>query len=71
MPPRNGAGNPSVKRAVIDPHAPVGLNLYATPGANGSTAPVFYAQTATVQALRGVGYNYLGFRLTDDSTAGL
>ena len=46
-----------------------GLNLYATPGANGSTTPVFYALTATVQALRGVGYNYLGFRLTDDSTA--
>src|ERR1035438_2574564 len=47
-----------------------GLNLYATPGANGSTTPVFYAPTATVQALRAVrGYNYLGFRLTDDSTA--
>ena len=47
-----------------------GLNLYATPGANGSTTPVFYAPTATVQALRGVrGYNYLGFRLTDDGTA--
>src|ERR1022692_1528334 len=37
------------------------LNLYATPGANGSTTPVFYASTATVQALRGArGYNYLG-----------
>ncbi len=47
-----------------------GLNLYATPGANGSTTPVFYAPTATVQALRGVGgYNYLGFRLTDDAAA--
>src|ERR1035438_8419044 len=47
-----------------------GMNLYATPGANGSTTPVFYAPTATVQALRAVrGYNYLGFRLTDDSTA--
>jgi putative ABC transport system permease protein len=47
-----------------------GLNLYATPGANGSSTPVFYAPTATVQALRRVrGYNYLGFRLTDDSTA--
>ena len=46
------------------------MNLAATPGANGSTTPVFYAPTATVQALRGVrGYNYLGFRLTDDSTA--
>jgi putative ABC transport system permease protein len=47
-----------------------GLNLYATPGANGSSTPVFYAPTATVQALHGVrGYNYLGFRLADDSTA--
>ena len=47
-----------------------GLNLDATPGANGSSTPVFYAPTATVQALRGVrGYNYLGFRLSDDSTA--
>ena len=47
-----------------------GMNLAATPGANGSTTPVFYAPTATVQALRGVrGYNYLGFRLTDDATA--
>jgi putative ABC transport system permease protein len=47
-----------------------GLNLYATPGANGSATPVFYAPTATAQALRGVGgYNYLGFRLTNDSTA--
>jgi len=52
-----------------------GLNLYATPGANGSATPVFYAPTATVQALRATGqaprgYNYLGFRLSDDSTAG-
>jgi putative ABC transport system permease protein len=47
-----------------------GLNLAATPGANGSTTPVFYASAATVQELHGVrGYNYLGFRLTDDSTA--
>ena len=47
-----------------------GLNLYATPGASGSGTPVFYAPTATVQALGGIrGYNYLGFRLTDDSTA--
>jgi putative ABC transport system permease protein len=47
-----------------------GMNLYATPGANGSTTPVFYAPTATVQSLRGVrGYNYLGFRLTDDAAA--
>ena len=48
----------------------IGLNLAATPGANGSSTPVFYATTATVQALHGVrGYNYLGFRLADDSTA--
>jgi putative ABC transport system permease protein len=47
-----------------------GLNLYATPGASGSSTPVFYAQTATVQALGGIrGYNYLGFRLTADSTS--
>jgi putative ABC transport system permease protein len=46
-----------------------GINLAATPGANGSTKPVFYAALATVEALRGVrGYNYLGFRLTDDGT---
>jgi putative ABC transport system permease protein len=47
-----------------------GLNLAATPGANSSPVPVFYAPTATVRALRGVrGYNYLGFRLTDDAAA--
>jgi len=47
-----------------------GLNLTATPGANGSSTPVFYAPAATVQALDGTrGYNYLGFRLTDDSPA--
>jgi putative ABC transport system permease protein len=47
-----------------------GLNLAATPGANGSTTPVFYASLATVESLRGTrGYDYLGFRLTDDTTA--
>jgi putative ABC transport system permease protein len=47
-----------------------GLNLYATPGANGSATPVFYTSATTVESLRGArGYNYLGFRLTDDSTA--
>lgn len=47
-----------------------GLNLAATPGANNSTTPVFYATLATVESLRGVrGYNYLGFRLTDNTTA--
>lgn len=47
-----------------------GMNLYATPGANSSSTPVFYASAATVESLRGVrGYNFLGFRLTDDDTA--
>jgi putative ABC transport system permease protein len=47
-----------------------GMNLAATPGANGSGTPVFYASAATVESLAGVrGYNYLGFRLTDDSAA--
>jgi putative ABC transport system permease protein len=47
-----------------------GMNLAATPGANDSSAPVFYATLATVESLRGArGYDYLGFRLTDDSTA--
>ncbi len=48
-----------------------GMNLAATPGANGSSTPVFYASAATVESLAGHrGYNYLGFRLTDDTTAG-
>jgi putative ABC transport system permease protein len=48
-----------------------GLNLAATPGANGSSTPVFYANLATVESLRGVrGYNYLGFQVADDTTAG-
>jgi putative ABC transport system permease protein len=47
-----------------------GMNLAATPGANGSATPVFYASAATVESLRGIrGYNYLGFRLTDDAAA--
>ena len=47
-----------------------GMNLAATPGATGSSTPVFYATEATVQALRGVrGVDYLGFRLTDDTAA--
>jgi putative ABC transport system permease protein len=47
-----------------------GLNLAATPAANGSATPVFYATHATVESLRGVrGYNYLGFRLADDTGA--
>ncbi len=48
-----------------------GLNLAATPGANDSATPVFYATHATVESLRGVrGYDYLGLRLTDDTGAG-
>ena len=48
-----------------------GMNLAATPGANGSGMPVFYASAATAESLAGVrGYNYLGFRLTDDTPAG-
>lgn len=48
-----------------------GLNLAATPGANGSTTPVFYATLSTVEELAGHrGYNYLGFRLDDDNPAG-
>ena len=31
-----------------------GMNLAATPGANGSTTPIFYATRATVGSLRGV-----------------
>ena len=47
-----------------------GLNLAATPGANGSTTPVFYTTLATLESLRGVhGVSYLGFRLTDDTPA--
>jgi putative ABC transport system permease protein len=48
-----------------------GMNLAATPGANGSTTPVLYASRATVESLAGVrGVNALEFRLTDDSPAG-
>jgi putative ABC transport system permease protein len=47
-----------------------GLNLAATPGANGSSTPVFYTTLATLESLRGVhGVSYLGFRLTDDTPA--
>ena len=47
-----------------------GLNLAYTPGANSTGTPVFYASTATVQALSGTrGYNHLGLLLTDDSPA--
>jgi len=47
-----------------------GMNLAATPGANGSTTPVFYTTAATAQSLAGArGFNYLGFRLTGDTPA--
>jgi putative ABC transport system permease protein len=47
-----------------------GMNLAATPGANGSTTPVFYTTQATVESLRGVhGFNFLGFRLSSDTPA--
>ena len=47
-----------------------GLNLAATPGANGSSTPVFYTTLSTAQQLTGHrGYNYLGIRL-DDNPAG-
>jgi len=47
-----------------------GMNLAATPGANGSSTPVFYTTLATLESLRGVrGINFLGFRLTDDTPA--
>ncbi len=47
-----------------------GMNLASTPGANGSTTPVFYTTLATAQSLADArGYNYLGFRLTDDTAA--
>jgi putative ABC transport system permease protein len=48
-----------------------GMNLAATPGANGSTTAVFYTSRAMVESLVGVrGSNYLGFRLRDNTPAG-
>ena len=54
-----------------------GRSLATSPSANGSDASngntngaVFYADTATVRALAGMsGYDYLAFRLNDDSPA--
>jgi putative ABC transport system permease protein len=47
-----------------------GMNLAVTPGANGSGTPVFYATQPTVESLRGArGFNFLGFRLTADTSA--
>jgi putative ABC transport system permease protein len=48
-----------------------GMNLAATPGANGSTTAVFYTTAATVESIAGVrGINGLALRLTDDTPAG-
>lgn len=48
-----------------------GMNLAATPGANGSTTAVFYTSRATVESIAGVrGVNGLAFRLTDNTPAG-
>jgi putative ABC transport system permease protein len=45
-------------------------SLATSPSANGVNGAVFYADAATVRALAGVsGYNYLAFRLNDDSPA--
>jgi putative ABC transport system permease protein len=47
-----------------------GLNMAATPGANGSTTAVFYTTRATVESVAGVrGVNGLAFRLTDNTQA--
>ncbi len=46
----------------------VAHSLAASPSANGSDIPAFYASAATVRSLGGVrGVNYLAFRLADDS----
>jgi len=48
-----------------------GMNLAATPGANGSTTAVFYTSAATVESIAGVrGVNGLALRLTNDTPAG-
>jgi putative ABC transport system permease protein len=45
-----------------------GIDLAWSPGANGSTAAVFYATLGTVRSIAGVGgANYLAFRLIDNS----
>jgi len=47
-----------------------GMNLDASPGANGSTRAVFYTTAATVESIAGVrGLNGLAFRLTDNTRA--
>jgi len=47
-----------------------GRSLATSPGANGSNSAVFYGTVPAVRALAGVpGYNYLSFRLRDNSPA--
>ena len=47
-----------------------GRSLATSPTANGSNSAVFYGTVPTVRALAGVsGYNYLAFRLHDNSPA--
>ena len=47
-----------------------GRSLATSPNANGGNSAVFYAAVPTVRALAGAsGYNYLAFRLNDDSPA--
>ena len=47
-----------------------GRSLATSPSANGSTSAVFYGTVPAVRALAGVsGYNYLAFRLYDNSQA--
>jgi putative ABC transport system permease protein len=47
-----------------------GRSLATSPSANGSTSAVFYGTVPEIRALAGVsGYNYLAFRLYDNSPA--
>ena len=47
-----------------------GRSLASSPSANGSNSAVFYGSVPAVRALAGVpGYNYLAFRLSDNSPA--
>ncbi len=47
-----------------------GRSLATSPSANGSTSAVFYGTVPAIRALAGVsGYNYLAFRLYDNSQA--
>ena len=52
------------------PVSGTGRSLATSPSANGTTSAVFYGAVPAVRALAGVsGYNYLAFRLYDDSPA--